>query len=163
MERINREIKDIEAKMMELIKSSDSMNENYKPVTSVKGIAMINTVAIPVATQNFTRFANSRQFACYAGLAPFGSQSGTSINVAPHVSHPADKKIKVLLTRAALCAIRHDTDIGRYYRRKMAEGKQEWLIVNNVRNKLIHRIFAIVRTGIFYQVDFKKTLDKKSA
>jgi transposase len=149
--------------MMELIKSSENLKEKYLPVTSVKGIAMINTVAIPAATQNFTCFANSRQLACYAGPAPFGSQSGTSINVAPHVSHPADKKIKVLLTRAALCAIRHNTNIGRYYRRKKTEGKNDRLTVNNIRNKLVHRIFAIIRTGNFYQVDFKKTLDKKNA
>jgi hypothetical protein len=64
---------------------------------------------------------------------------------------------------AALCAIRHDTDTGRYYRRKMAEGRQERLIVNNIRNKLVHRIFAIIRTGNFYQVGFKKPVDKKSA
>jgi hypothetical protein len=52
-ERIKREIKNIEAKMMELIQFSDSLSENYKLVTSIKGIAMINTVAILVATQNF--------------------------------------------------------------------------------------------------------------
>jgi transposase len=124
---------------------------------------MINTVAIPVATQNFTRFANSRQFACYAGLAPFGSQSGSSINVAHHVSHLANKKIKVLLTQAALCAVRHDTNTGRYYLRKKADGKNDRVTVINIRNKLVHRIFATVRTGNFYQVDIKKPLNKKSA
>jgi transposase len=41
IERINREIKEIEAKMMELIESSDSMNENYKLVSSIKGVALI--------------------------------------------------------------------------------------------------------------------------
>jgi hypothetical protein len=79
------------------------------------------------------------------------------------VSHPENKKIKVLLTQAALCAIRHDTDIGRYYRRKKAEGKNDRVIINNIRNNLVHRIFATVRTGIFYPADFKKPLDKKSA
>jgi transposase len=162
IERINREIKEIEAKMMELIKSSDSMNENCKPVTSIKGVALINTVAIPVATQNFTRFENSRQFACYAGMAPFGSQSGTSIKVAPHVSHLADKRIKVLLTQAALCAIRHDTNIAHYCLRKKAEGKKDGVIVNNIRNKLIHRIFALVKSRNFYQVDYKNQPDKKA-
>jgi transposase len=59
--------------MMELIKSSDSIQANCQLITSIKGVAMINTVAILIATQNFTRIENSRQFACYAGLAPFGS------------------------------------------------------------------------------------------
>ncbi|MDR0582150.1 MAG: IS110 family transposase [Prevotellaceae bacterium] len=82
----------------------------------MKGIALINTVMLLVSTQNFTGFSTSRQFCCYAGLAPFGSQSGTSIKTAPHVSHIADKKIKVLLTQAARSAIRFDPDIRGYSR-----------------------------------------------
>jgi transposase len=63
-------------------------------VTSIKGVALINTVAILIATQNSTRFENVGQFACYAGIAPFGRQSGTSVNVKPRVSQPANKKNK---------------------------------------------------------------------
>jgi transposase len=98
MERINREIKDIEAGMLEIIESSENLKENYKPVTSVRGIAMIGYGSHPGGHSKFYLFC--RQFACYAGPAPFGSQSGTLINVAPHVSHPADRKIKALLTQA---------------------------------------------------------------
>jgi transposase len=72
IERINRERKAGEEKMREWIESSDSLKENYRLISSIKGVALINTVAILVSTQNFTRFANSRQFACYAGMATFG-------------------------------------------------------------------------------------------
>jgi hypothetical protein len=51
-------------------------------------------------------------------MVPFGRQSGFSIKTTPHVSHLADKKIKVLLTQAALCAISHDENIRQYYQRK---------------------------------------------
>lgn len=160
IERINKEIKEVERRMLEAIKSDSVLHENYELVTSIKGIALINTVAIIIATQNFTRFENSRQFACYAGMAPFGKQSGTSINTKPHVSRLANKKIKVLLTQAAKCAIRHDPNIRNYYGRKLAEGKNDWLIINNIRSKLIHRIFAVVRSRQFYQMDYKKPVEK---
>jgi hypothetical protein len=75
------------------------------------------------------------------------------------VSHLADKKIKVLLTQAALCAISHDENIRQYYMRKKADGKEDWLIVNNIRNKLIHRIFARVRNKQRYQLDYTNLLD----
>jgi transposase len=163
IDRIDREIKDIEAKMKELIESSESMKENYALVSSIKGVAVVNTVAILIATQNFTRFDSSRQFACYAGMAPFGKESGTSIKTGPHVSHLADKKIKVLLTRAALCAVIYDPNIRRYYQRKEEEEKNKRLIINNVRNKLIHRIFAPVRNRQLYQVEYAHPSDKKSA
>ncbi len=163
VERINKEIKEVEKRMLEQIASDESLQENYELVSSIKGVALINTVAILVATQNFTRFENSRQFACYAGMAPFGKQSGTSINTKPRVSGLANKKIKVLLTQAVQCAIRHDRNIRQYYERKLAEGKNKWLIINNLRNKMIHRIFAVQRNKQLYQVDFCNPLDKKVA
>jgi len=154
IERINKEIKEVERRLLEQIESDKELQENYELVSSVKGIALINTAAILVATQNFTRFENSRQFACYSGMAPFGKQSGTSINSKPRVSRLANKKIKVLLTQAAKSAIIHDPNVKHYYERKLAEGKDKWLIINNVRNKLIHRIFAIVRNKQPYFVDY---------
>ncbi|MDR0582162.1 MAG: transposase, partial [Prevotellaceae bacterium] len=73
VERINKEIKDIERKMLALIHSDECLRENYTLICSMKGIALINTVMLLVSTQNFTGFSTSRQFCCYAGLAPFGS------------------------------------------------------------------------------------------
>ena len=125
---IDKRIKEIEKKMLEQIESDQSLQQNYELVSSVKGVALINTVAILVTTQNFTRFENNRQFACYSGMAPFGKQSGTSINTRPRVSNLANKKIKVLLTQAAKCATRYDHSIRQYYQRKLAEGKDKWLI-----------------------------------
>ena len=126
-------------------------------------MAPVNTAGILVATENFTRFDSIRQFACYAGMAPFGSQSGTAIKKPPPVSLLANRKIKVLLAQAALCAVRHDANIRHYCLRKMADGKPEWPIINNIRGKLIHRIFATVRSENFYQPDYKNPPEKKSA
>jgi transposase len=160
IERTNSEIHDIEAKMLKLIHQEETLNENYTLVSSIKGIALINTVAILVTTRNFSRFDNSRQFACYTGMAPFGRQSGTSIRAKPRVSHIADKKLKVLLTQAAKSAVQYDPNIREYYQRKLAEGKKNWLVMNNIRNKLIHRIFALVRTKQLYQTAHINPMDK---
>ena len=149
--------------MLEQIESDAGLQDNYELVSSIKGIALINTVAIFVTTQNFTHFENSRQFACYAGMAPFGKQSGTSVNTKARVSNLANKKIKVLLTQAAKCAIRNDPNIRHYYQRKLAEGKDKNLITNNIRNKMIHRIFALVRNKQLYQVEYANHLEKEVA
>jgi transposase len=155
VERINKEIEAIEKKMKEIIGSCTSLQSNYTLVTSIKGVALINTVAILVCTKNFSRFSNARQFACYAGLAPFGKQSGTSIKTAPHVSPLANKQIKALLSHAAQAAIRHDSNIRSYYERKIAEGKPPLVVINNVKNKIVHRMFAILRSRIPYRVDYE--------
>jgi transposase len=97
-------------------------------------------------------------------MAPFGKQSGTSINSKPKVSRLANKKIKTLLTQAAKSAMAHDPIIRRYYERKLAEGKDKWLITNNVRNKIVHTIFAIVRSKQPYSVNYvRSTINTKIA
>jgi transposase len=45
---------------------------------------------------------------------------------------------------AALSAILCNKDLKIYYERKVAEGKNKMAVINAVRNKLIHRIFACV-------------------
>ena len=75
----------------------------------------------------------------------------------------ANKNIKVLLTQAAKCAIVYDTNIRLYYERKLAEGKDKWLITNNIKNKLIHRIFAVVRNKQLYQVNYINLSNKAIA
>jgi transposase len=162
VEHINKQIKDCEKQMRELIKQDDALRENYEIVSSVKGIALVNTVAFLVATENFTRFQNSRQYACYAGLAPFGNQSGSSLDTSPHVSHFANKKIKVLLTQAAQSAIQHDPKIRSYFQRKIAEGKEKWVVINNVRNKMVHCVFALVKKKELYQPDYQYSLTTKN-
>ena len=41
-----------------------------------------------------------------------------------------------------MSAIQHSQELKEYYMRKTAEGKNEMLVINNVCNKLIHRVFA---------------------
>jgi hypothetical protein len=36
----------------------------------------------------------------------------------------------------------------------VAEGKNSWLMINNVRNKLIHLIFALVKNKQSYQAGY---------
>ncbi|HET9825486.1 MAG TPA: IS110 family transposase, partial [Chitinophagaceae bacterium] len=45
----------------------------------------------------------------------------------------------------AMAAIRWNDDMKIYYERKVNEGKNKMSVINAVRNKLIHRIFAVVR------------------
>jgi hypothetical protein len=56
---------------------------------------------------------------------------------------------------AAISAIQVKGKLQEYYRRKVAEGKNKMLpgrraVLNAVRNKLIRRIYAVVRRGEKY-------------
>ena len=63
------------------------------------------------------------------------------------VSHQARKRLKSLPHMGTMSAIQTKGNLQEYYQRKHSEGKHTMLVLNAVRNKLIHLICAVVRRG----------------
>jgi len=139
------EIKQTETFIQELINKNEQLNSNYLLVKSVKGIGFATAVHFLITTENFTSFDNHRKFACYCGVAPFENSSGTSVRGKTKTSSLANRKIKSLLTMAAICAIQHDPELKEKYQQKVNEGKPKMSALNIIRAKLIERIFAVVK------------------
>lgn len=57
-----------------------------------------------------------------------------------------------------MSAIRVKGEIQDYYLRKVAEGKNKMLVLNAVRNKLIHRVCAVVHNGKKYDKNYTPLL-----
>ena len=149
LKKINKnlcdEINRIEAEIKKLILSDDKLNKTIGLVTSVTGIGQITALHFTVFTNFFTRYDNPKQLACYSGVVPFEYTSGSSIHRKSRIHPMANRTLKKHLHMSALAAINHDPDIREYYLRKVEEGKNKMLIINNVRNKLVHRICAVVK------------------
>jgi transposase len=137
----------LEEEIKQLIASDEKIQEQYSLATSVKGIGMITAAYMIALTNGFTTFRTWRQFACYAGSAPFEHQSGKSIRGKTRISHYANKQMKAILTNAAISAIQFSPELKQYYQRRIKEGKQKKVVVNIIRNKLISRVFAVINRG----------------
>jgi len=142
-----REIKKIEKRMNEIVQNNQELNRLFDLITSVTGIGPQNAIILIATTHVFTRFETWRQYASYCGTAPFPHQSGTSIKGKTKVSHMANKTVKTLLTNAARSAIMHDPELKEFYWRKIGQGKADFLVINIIRNKLLARVFAVVKRG----------------
>jgi transposase len=152
IERIKKQISGIEKKMHNAITNS-SLKENYLLINSIKGVGMQTAVMLIIHTNNFAGFENARQIASYCGCAPFPNQSGT-IDKGNHISRLANRELKVLLTQCAMTAMVHNRELSDYAERKIVAGKPKRVVINNVRNKLIQRIFAVVTSKIPYREDY---------
>ncbi|TRX65857.1 transposase [Carboxylicivirga sp. M1479] len=150
MKLLEKQIKDVERKMLALLATDPELKRLYKLVNSVVGIGMQTAIYLLIHTWGFTAFDNPRQLACYCGVAPFSKQSRTSLNGKNQVSQIANKKLKSLLHMCALNAVNFDPFMKAYYERKMEEGKHKMNVLNNVKNKLIYRICAVVSSGQEY-------------
>ena len=54
-----------------------------------------------------------------------------------------------------MAAIHGNNDLSIYYKRKVSEGKNKMLILNAVRNKIIHRVFATIKNQKKYCVNIE--------
>ncbi len=160
VDKLKDEIKEVENELNALVELKEEIRNNYDLVTSIKGIGRINALLILVATGNFTLFSDARKFGCYCGVVPFSHTSGTSVKGKNRVSHLANKQLKAVLTMAARTAVLHDSKLKSYYQNKANEGKHHRVIMNNVRNKLIHTIFAVVRSQQKYDENYHHPLNQ---
>lgn len=149
MQLLKEQIKKTEAAIKELIRKDEDLAVNYELAQSVKGVGFATTVHMLIKTENFTRF-NTRKFACYCGVAPFKNESGTSVRGRAKTSHLANRKIKSLLTMAAISAINYDPQLKAKYAEKLQEGKAKMVALNIIRFKLIERIFSVIKRGTPY-------------
>ncbi len=118
---------------------------------SVPGVGKILSWNFLVKTNEFKTIKTPRKFACYSGIAPFENSSGTSVFGRSCISLWADKSLKKLLHLEAMSAIRLENDLSLYYRRKVEEGKNKMSVLNAIRNKIAHIIFALIKNDDFYQ------------
>jgi transposase len=147
---LDKRIEKIDLEIKQLIESEESLKKNYDLAMSVGGVGKATASHIIAYTNNFASFSNSRQFACYSGIAPFEHSSGISLKGRTRISPLANKKMKGLLSIGACSAIQHDKELRNYYNKRVEEGKAPMSVINIIRNKIVSRVFAVVKRGTPY-------------
>ena len=157
MAEIDKAIKECDEMIDRIISDNPELAENYRIITSIKGVARQNGACLLIYTNNFKRFdMDARKIACYYGVAPFGKESGSSVHSPAHTSHFANKLIKSLLSQAAQIARIFNPEIKEYYERLIKRGKKHSVAINNVKNKLLRIIVALVKKQSTYDPEAYK-------
>lgn len=141
---IDKDLKNVEARIIDIVNEDENLKQLYKLITSVVGIGFVTAINLMVYTKGFTILKDTRKLACYCGVAPFEYSSGSSVRGKTKVHFMANKRLKCNLHMASMSAIRLDADLKAYYERKVAEGKNKMSVLNAVKNKLLARVIAVV-------------------
>jgi transposase len=165
---LEKDRKAIDKAIDKLIEEDSQLKELFGLITSVPGIGPATATEVVVATarrpgNELKTITDPKQMACHAGVAPFEYRSGTSIRSRPGVSQHARKRLKSLFHLGAISAIRVKGELHDYYQRKVNEGKSKMSVINAVRNnrtaeRLIHRVYAVVKRGKKYDKFYAPTL-----
>jgi transposase len=158
IQAIKKDIKKLNQEIEKVVKEDATVSQQMKVATSVIGVGPIIAANMIVTTNEFKDISQHKQYACYAGIAPFEHSSGTSIRGRTRVSHMANKTMKCLLHLGARSAIKYSPEIKQYYERKCAEGKPKMSVLNAVCNKLISRVFVCINNNRLYQKNYERAL-----
>lgn len=165
IERVNREairgleksLDKVDEQILLNISEDQGLKQKYDLMLSVKGVGKVLAAMLLVYTHGFNRLTDSRKLACYSGVAPFVYESGTSIRGKTGVSKFANNELKKVLHMAAISSVQHNPDLKEYFQRKVQEGKNKMSVINAVRNKLLHRVVAVIKRGTPYQAQLKNS------
>lgn len=142
---MTKDIEKINAAIDEVIKNDEPLSRMFALLTSIPSIGKITAAELICFTNEFKSYTEAKQLACYCGVAPFEHTSGSSVRGKTRVNNMANKSLKTKLHLCAMTAVQHDPELKAYYERKVKEGKNKMSVINAVRNKLVHRITAVVK------------------
>lgn len=74
---LENDIKDLEQKILGVVKDNSILNEKFQLLISIKGIGKLTAFSIIARTPDIKNFKSPKQFAAYIGITTKQNQSGT--------------------------------------------------------------------------------------
>lgn len=144
LEWIDTEIAELEKEMEEMILRDPAYAEKVALLKSVPGVGQVNALTL-IAEMPELGFANRKQIAALAGLAPYNRDSGGKSG--HRHAFGGRSTVRCALYMAALSATRHNPKIKAFYERLLANGKEKKVALTACMRKLLVILNAMVRDG----------------
>ena len=156
LKQLNKEVEIIENEMEELIKEHNQ--QMYSNICSIPGVGKKTDLLLIASTNGFKSFKNHRQLSAFFGLAPTERTSGTSIKGRSRISKAGNPKIRNYLFLCSFTASQCNPQCNALFTRLVAKGKSKKLALIAVTNKLLKQAFAIAKSGICYDKNYRSVL-----
>ena len=156
IQRIRKNLQEIDAEIQRLIDQDPHYGQMIRLLMSVPGVGLLLAANILLIMENTPNDpVNPKQLAAYIGICPYEHRSGSSIYKPDSSSHYGPPKVRKLLYLASLSVRTHQQQFKKYFLRKVAEGKPKKLVLNNIANKLVKIMCAVVKTQTPYIPDYR--------
>ena len=146
IENLKEEIKKIEKEINALIKKDSTFAPIHALLTSIPGVGTLLSANMILMTNGFKDGADPRKLSSHLGIAPHPRRSGSSVNKRPRSRGYGSDRLRGLLYLASLSLRTHQELFRKYFLRKVDAGKNKRLVLNNIANKLIRVICAVVNS-----------------
>lgn len=124
---------------------AEIMDRIPQHITSIPGIGAVTGAAILAEIGDVNRFESSEKIVAYAGIDPSVYETGQFKADQAHMSKRGSPYLRRAIWQAASMAALYDPELKVYYEAKRQEGKHHGTAVGAICNKLISRIFVILK------------------
>lgn len=145
----------IDAEIRRLLDQHPPFQKLLGLLITIPGVGVLLATHVIVLMHSMTHPLDAKRLAAFLGICPYEHQSGKSVYATPTSRHFGPGAPRKLLHLAARSISTHKKPFREYYQRKLAEGKPKKVALNNVANKLLKVICAVVTSQIPYNADFR--------
>jgi len=153
-----KEIESLELVVLKLVK--EEYQDLHSRIKSIPGLGSKSSALLIVLTGGFENFNKASELCSFAGLTPIIRESGSSIRSRPRISKMGNKRLRKVLFICSFSASKHNRACRELYNRIVAKGKSKKLALVAVCNKLLKQAFAIAKSHLWYDENYKSTLVK---
>ncbi len=145
VDTLAKQIKQLEQEVQKLVDQDQHFKILVTWLDTAPGIGMLFAANLLVLTEGFTKHLEYEPLAAMIGICPYQHQSGSSVWKPDRSAGFGPSRLRKLVHLAARSVKTHNATFIKYYARKEAEGKPSRLILNNIANKLLRIICAMLR------------------
>lgn len=147
IEELKKHIQEIEAEIQHLIDQDPDFRNMVTLLISIPGVGLLLAAHMLILFQSAPEPCSPKSLAAFIGICPYEDSSGSSLNHHSTSRHYGPPPLRKLLFLAAMSIATHHPQFHLYYLRKTKEGKPKQLVINNLANKLLKIMVAVVRTN----------------
>jgi transposase len=152
---VKEQIRKIDEAIKNLIKNHPTVNAGVMLLLTIPGVGWLLAAHWAILSQGFQKVLEARPVAAHLGICPLERTSGTSVKfraLSRHIGPPTMRKLVHLAARTLRV---HHQDFKAYFLRKVEGGKPKTLVLNNIANRLLRIMSAVVRTQTPYIAGYK--------
>lgn len=144
--QLKAHILEVETEIRRLIDQDPELVQQVRLLLSIPGVGLLLATHMLVLLQAAAQPPSPKKLAAFIGICPYQESSGSSIYHTPTSRHYGPPALRKLLYLASLSIATHNPYFRAYYLRKCQEGKPKQLVINNLANKLLKVMVAVVRS-----------------
>ncbi|MEM7332048.1 MAG: IS110 family transposase [Chloroflexota bacterium] len=144
----------IEKEIKQLFNQDSDFGHQIALLLTIPGVGLLLASHIVVLSSNLRDPLNHKTMAAYLGISPYQHSSGSSVRRQATSRHFGPATVRKLLHLAARSRRTHHPASRRYFERKVAAGKPKSVVLNNMANRLVRVICAVLRSRQPFIKDF---------